>query len=53
MDVPSQGWGGEEAKYKGARGSIWWEWQHCFLNVVVVMQLNVKTLKRMSFTVCK
>lgn len=53
MDVCSPGWGGEEAKYKGARGSVWGQWQHCFLNVVVVMQLSVKTLKRMSFAVRK
>ena len=52
--VCPQGWGGEEVKNKGARGSIWGERQHCFLNVVVVVtQLSVKTLKRMSFTGCK
>ena len=51
MDVCPQGWGGEEVKNKGARGSIWGERQHCFLNVVVVVtQLSVKTLNRMSFT---
>ena len=54
MDVCLQGWGGEEVKNKGARGSIWGERQHCFLNVVVVVtQLSVKTLNRMSFTGCK
>ena len=51
MDVCPQGWGGEEVKNKGARGSIWGERQHCFLNVVVT-QLSVKTLNRMSFTGC-